>query len=123
MSVVNVREEGNAVLLFVDGRLAFRVNCNEALEIANALTSVARIIDERVQHERIVFEQALLMRSGAPFGLVTRYNPDLMKLARKEAAWNSDLRRYIRSAPESPANVYALGLYHAPPEEKPGDPA
>lgn len=115
---VNIREEGGVILMFLDGKLLFKTNYQEALEIAKGLMAVARIVEERVEAERIVFEQALLMRAKAPIGLISTQNPALMQRATLEAAWNSDLRRYLPFTPDRPEQVYALGLHHAPSSDK-----
>ena len=111
---INIREEGGVILMFLDDKLLFKTNYQEAQQIANGLAAVAKIVEERVNQERLVLDQALLMRTGAPIGLISPYNPALMRRARIEAAWNSNLRRYIPSPVSEPKDVYALELQHAP---------
>ena len=58
-----------------------------------AMKSQARRLEELEAFEGVVFDQAILQRTGMPFGLTS--NPKLQAEAGKEAAWNSELRRYI----------------------------
>lgn len=66
-----------------------------ALAIANLVIGVAREIETEDNWEEIVFDQAILDRSNLlpQLGLVR--DPYLLNEAKKEAAWNSDLRRYL----------------------------
>jgi len=94
VSSVTVRREGTRVLVLHDGRLLFDLEYEAALALARALRVQGKAAEEEAQAERIVMDQAILTRLGVPFGLTSR--SDLLREACKEAAWNSDLRRYIR---------------------------
>ncbi len=92
MSRVQIRQEGPEVLLVIDGR-ALKMPWNVALDVSKALAIKARKAEEIAKAEGIIFDQALLIRTGAPLGLTD--NPDIQKEAAKEAAHNGDLRRYL----------------------------
>ena len=64
-----------------------------ALDIARALEKKARKAEEIAKAAGLIFDQALLIRTGAPLGFTD--NPDIQSEAAKEAAHNSDLRKYL----------------------------
>ena len=93
-SQVAVRDEGNRVLVIRDGKAILDLPWDAALALSKALRVKALQAEETDKAESIVFDQAILTRLGVPFGLTN--NATILKEATKEAAWNSDLRRYIR---------------------------
>ena len=92
MTNVRVHQEGPEVLLVIDGR-ALKMPWNVALDVSKALQIKARKAEEIAKAEGIIFDQALLIRTGAPLGFTD--NPDIQKEAAKEAAHNGDLRKYL----------------------------
>ena len=91
-----VRCEGTRVQLIVNGECVLDVPWEGADAIATALRIKAREAEEEAKAEQIAYDQAILTRLGVPVGLSNR--PDILHEACKEAAWDSDLRRYIPSA-------------------------
>lgn len=91
---VTVRQEGDRVLLLHNGRLLFSLPWQAALDLGRALHAQGKRAEEEANATRIVYDQAILTRVGFPIGLSNR--PDILAEAAKEAAWNRDLRRYIR---------------------------
>lgn len=89
-----VRQEGDRVLLIYNGRLVASMPWQAAENLGKALRVQARRAEEIAERERIVMDQAIVTRLGVPIGFTS--NPHLLKTAANEAAWNSDLRRYIR---------------------------
>lgn len=83
--------EGTKVLMEVDGRLVLDCPYDVALQIAKQLFLAAKQAEEIANHENIILDSAILMRSGAPFTLTN--NPAMLDEAATEAAWNSTLRR------------------------------
>jgi len=94
LQTMTVHREGTRVQLIVNGTLALDVPWEAADEIAKALHVQARRAEEEAKAEQIIYDQAILTRLGVPVGLTDR--PDMQREACKEAAWNSDLRRYVR---------------------------
>lgn len=94
MKEVVVRQEGDRVLLLHNGTLLFSLPWQAALELGRALHVQGKKAEEEANAVRIVYDQAILTRVGFPVGLSNR--PDILAEAAKEAAWNRDLRRYIR---------------------------
>jgi uncharacterized protein with NRDE domain len=88
-----VRQEKERVLLITDSGMFIDMPWQKALEVARALYHQARLAEEFEKHEQIIFDQALLLRSGVKLGLSS--TPEIKKEAIKEAQWNRDLRRYI----------------------------
>lgn len=93
-SQVAVRDEGNRVLVIQNGKAILDLPWDAALALSKALRVKALQAEETDKAESLVFDQAILTRLGVPFGLTN--NATILKEATKEAAWNSDLRRYIR---------------------------
>ena len=90
---VTVRQEGTDVVLIAGNKRFFSLPWNAALVLARAITTQAQRAEELAKREQIIYDQAILTRSGAPFGLTN--NPTMLKEAANEAAWNTKLRRYI----------------------------
>lgn len=93
LNSLTVRQEGEKVLLLSGGVLIAEMPWQAADELANALRAKARQAEEQSKAESVVYDSAILMRAGAPFSFSIR--PDILKESRKEAAWNSNLRRYM----------------------------
>lgn len=93
---VNVRCEGDRVVVIENGAAVFDLPWDAALALARAIHVKAKEAEEEAKALSIIADQALLTRLGAPIGLTSR--PDMLREAAKEAAWNSDLRRYVPPA-------------------------
>ena len=94
---VNIRRDGNNVVLISGGQRVLELPWDAALALGKALIIQTRRIEERVKADSIAFDQAILMRRGLPFGLSS--NPTIIDMAKKEAAHNSVLRRNVPKAP------------------------
>ena len=88
-----VSRDGLDVLVVMNGRRVIELPWEAALQLARAIVVQARRIEEQVKADKIVSDQALLMRAGAPFGLTS--HPDLISEAKKEAAGNTVLRKNL----------------------------
>lgn len=64
-----------------------------------ALVGKAREVEEQEKAEAVAFDEAVLLRSGVPIGLSD--DSKILEEAKKLAAWDPDLRRYIPSVPSS----------------------
>jgi hypothetical protein len=62
-----------------------------AQALADALYKVSLVAEEEAKAERIALDTAILYRAGAPIGLSN--HPAIIDEAKKEAAWNTELRR------------------------------
>ena len=90
---VSIRQEDTRVLVIEDGRAVFDMPWEAALELAKAITAQAKKAEEIAKADQVIEDAAVLMRSGAPFGLSN--NRDILKAAKQEAAWGMP-RRYMR---------------------------
>jgi hypothetical protein len=90
---ISVQQDGNQVLLVKDGTLLVRLPWEAAQVLAKAIQIQAGKAEEIARAEQIIFDDAILLRAGAPVGLSS--NPIILDQAAKEAAWNSKLRRYM----------------------------
>lgn len=95
LNELTVRQEGDRVLLLRNGQLLAAMPWQAADVLARAILSQARRAEEYAKAEQIAYDSAILLRAGAPFALSSR--PDILAEAKKEAAWNSDLRRYMQN--------------------------
>lgn len=89
---LRIGREGPFVFLVWESK-AIRMPWNTALDVAASIREQAKQAEEYAKAEGIIFDQALLVRLGANIGLSS--NPAIQAEAAKEAAWNSDLRRYL----------------------------
>jgi hypothetical protein len=106
LNSITIRQEGDKVLLLSGGVLIGELPWQSADELANALRAKARQAEEHAKAQSIIYDSAILMRSGAPFSFSVR--PDILKEAAKQAAWNSNLRRYM------PGGVKSSEVFGAP---------
>ena len=103
----SIERDGIDVVVVMDGRRILDVPWDAALQLARAITIQAKRIEEQVKALKIIDDQALLIRTGAPFGLTN--HPALMKEAKKEAANNDKLRKYIPHVSDSIRSREAVG--------------
>lgn len=82
--------------MLLDGR-GYSLPWKAALELGQQLISQARAAEEFAVANRIIADQALLTRTGAPFALSN--NSAIRAAAKTMAQWDSSLRRYIKAAP------------------------
>lgn len=89
---INVSAQADRVILTINGR-AIDLPFEQAYHLSLALRVKANQAEEYVKAEQIIMDSAILLRAGANIGLSS--NPDIQTEAAKEAAWNSNLRRYM----------------------------
>lgn len=90
---LDIRQDGDRVILIAAGWPAITLPWQAALNLAKAIYTMAKRAEEFANAQRIINDQALLMRKGVPLGLSNR--SDIQAEALKEAAWNTELRRFI----------------------------
>ena len=113
---INIRQQGTRVLLIKNGVLIADLPWQKALAVAQGLIVQARKAEELAKAERIIQDQALLLRAGAPFGLTT--HPAILREAAKEAEHNRVLRRYLPGGIKSQEAVGTPTILQQPPSEK-----
>jgi hypothetical protein len=114
MQSISIRQEGDRVLLLKNGVLIADMPYQTALELSRALHVKGKDAEAHAKAEQIIGDQALLIRSGAPFGL-TRH-PAMLHEAIKEAQSNRALRRYLPSGIRSLAIVGSPTIIQHPPK-------
>ena len=121
IKAVDVRLEGARVVIVQNGRKILDVPCGEVADtLAQAIWAQSRKGEELQQAERIVFDNAILLRKGIPIGLSN--HPKILEETRKEAAWNSDLRRYLPGGVKSEEQFGTPAIKrHAPAAKKEGE--
>jgi hypothetical protein len=112
---LTVRRDGPRILLLSEGLALADLPWEAALELAHALRAQAKRAEEIACREQVVYDQAILNRLGIKLGLVV--DPRLQQEAMHEAAWNSDLRRYLPGGIRSQEVVGMPTLIrHRPPK-------
>lgn len=97
--LMSLRIDGPAVVILDEhGRAVFTLPWNAADELAKGLTIAARKAETNAKANQIVFDQAFMMRAGAPFGLSA--DPKIIDEAKKEAAHNSEIRKMLPATPD-----------------------
>lgn len=109
MPHIRIRQEGPSVHIIVDGKLAIDAPWNAAIDIARELMQRARLAEECAKANDIIFDQAILARTGAAFGLSD--NKDIQHEAMKEASHNPILRRHIPGGIQSQEAVGVPVIY------------
>jgi hypothetical protein len=103
---ISILQADGDEVLEVDGRVFVQVFNAGAIELGNAIIAKAREVEAEVKAADIAYDQAILLRAGAKLGLTS--DPDTQDLAAQEAAWNTDLRRYMRGGVKGRAQFGVL---------------
>ena len=96
MSSIRILQNYSKVLLIVNGKCVAAIPAGKAKEVGKAMQLVGARAEEWERASQVITDQAIMMRTGAPFSLTG--DPKLNAEAFKEAQWNTDLRRYIPNA-------------------------
>lgn len=95
-----IAQNGPLVILYINGK-AHEMTWEAAQIIAQGLYEKAKAAEEYAKAEDIIFDQAIMYRSGAPFALSD--NAKIQDEAKKEAVYNRELRRSNLKLAEQPA--------------------
>jgi len=112
---ITIRDGGNAVLLLSNGRRIASLPYEAALALSKAIRIQAKRVEERAKALQIRDDQAVLMRARMPIGLSD--NQDILNEARKEAHYNSNLRRYLPHV-EPTMEVFTPRIIKHPPRKE-----
>ena len=93
IKTVNVRREGDRVLLIQGGRTVLDLPWDAAKDVAKAMRLQAARAEQTAKVVQVIADQALLIRKGIPLSLTP--NPEVFAEAGKEAAHDRNLRRYL----------------------------
>ena len=109
MNKALLRQEGDRVLIHINDSTTLNMSWKEAETFWRAIKRKAQAAEEWAKAESIAFDHAILQRVGAPFGGLSS-NPEIQALGEHEAAWNRDLRRYIRGGVKKQERVGVPGV-------------
>lgn len=116
LTAVQIRSEGQRVLVVKDGRAVFDMPWQAALDLSRGIHAMAKKSEEWSKKEQLIFDQGLLHRMGIRLGLI--HNPVLRPEALKAAQRNDTLRRNLRN--RIPADAASVGtpavIRHHTPE-------
>ena len=91
MEAWRIFNDGVRVILEFNGKDAKSIPWKHADEVANALRSNARICEQNEKKEQVIFDSAIIARTGLPIGFTS--DPKMQDEARKESMYNRDIRR------------------------------
>jgi len=111
-SDVHVAQQGHMVLLRL-GAVTTEIPWDKAKLVGRALLKVAGMAEAYAKHAQIAFDQAILLRAGAPFGL-TR-DPDIQREALVEATSNRTLRTQMPGGIKSEEQLGVPTVLAEPP--------
>ena len=80
------------VVVEIDGKNAKAIPWRAADAIADALHANARICEQNEKAQQVIYDAAILARTGIPVGLIHN-DPKMTDEARKESMYNRDIRR------------------------------
>ncbi|MCB0190626.1 MAG: hypothetical protein KDJ65_01635 [Anaerolineae bacterium] len=89
---VTIRQEGDRVVVVSNGKAVLDLPWNAALEVAAGIRAKAKLAEEQAHLDALAYDSAVMLRAGLPFVMSNR--PDVLAVAKREAAWG-DLRRYM----------------------------
>lgn len=114
VAAVRVRRDDESII--VDQPMTGRVfgvwPLAAAHAIGEAMLAKARELETKERADQIAYDQAILFRSGKPFGLTS--DPALQDEAGKLAAWDSSLRRYLPGGIRGIPGVHSQEQFGAP---------
>ncbi len=93
MRELKVKQDGQRVLLGSSDKLIADMPWQAALALGKALISQAKRAEEEACASQIIYDHAILTRAGVNVGLSN--HPKILQEVKKEAVYNSDLRRYM----------------------------
>jgi len=113
---IRINDDGFHIILTDEAGRSLIIPWNAALEVAKEMKAKALKIGEATHADKLINDQALLIRLSIPLGLSD--NPDIKKEALKEAQWNSELRRYLPNVKGIPSGevVGTPGIIMHPPK-------
>lgn len=99
----SIQRDGMTVILAIDQQCVLHLEWQSAVGVGHGLIAQGHKAEEIVKHEQIIDDHAFALRAGLPIGLTD--HPYLQREAAKEAAWNSDLRRWMPGGVRSTVQI------------------
>lgn len=115
---VTVRADGGMVQLVEGGVLMLELPWEAAKTLAKAIRAQAARAEQSAKIEKVIADQAVLIRKGFPIALTNR--PDVFKEAGNEAAHDRTLRRAIPGGVPSGVQFGCATLRGKPPKARIG---
>lgn len=106
MEQLRILQDEERVLVIKNGVLLFELPADKALELAQAIASVAKKAEEHLDRDSLIRDAAILARAGVPVGLAL--DPRIQEEARKAALYDRELRKNI------PLSAGSKGVVSAP---------
>ncbi len=85
----------SGIHLFYKGNLALEIPRNIIKELFRAVKGVAREAESLMDVHKTIYDQAILLKGGATFGLLN--DPKAIDESIKTALWDTQIRRYFNT--------------------------
>ena len=113
---IKVVMDGKRVVLSSSKGVTMKIPWQAVPTLCKAMITKAKQMEEMANLDRILEDQAMMFRSGAPFGLSNR--TDILKEAAHIARYDDKLRKYMPGGVKSTALVGTpTVIKHDPPKE------
>lgn len=112
---IQVTTEGANVVFQIEKR-GYRMPYQTALAFANVMIKNGKIAEEYANAEQVVMDGAILLRSGAPFGISD--NPKINEEIKKEAVSNRLLRTSMTGGVKSREQFGTPSLILGDPQQE-----
>lgn len=101
----SIRRDNMTVILAVERQCVLHLEWQSAVGIGHGLMAQGHKAEEIAKHEQIIADEAFVLRSGLGNIVGLTNHPYLQKEAAKEAAWNSELRRWLPGGVKSEIQI------------------
>jgi len=106
---ITVKQHKGSIVLELDGKYICDMPWDVAQDLARAVISVSKLAEEHEDAPRIIKQDAMLIRSGAPLSLTN--NKKIREAAYQAAQWDRDLRQMPIKGVPSPKEVGTPSLH------------
>lgn len=106
-------EDGRRIQFIKNGVLLFSMPVGAAREAVIKLSTSIHKAEELRNPMRVAYDQAIMLRSGAPFGFTK--NRRILKESENLAQWDTSLRRYMPGGIKSQEQLGTVRVVRSPP--------
>lgn len=108
LTVTRDHNHPDKVVFLMDGKYVCDMDWSIALEVAKIVRHVAKLAEEYAVANKLIIQDALLIRSGAPFALTN--NRKIREASYNEAQWGKEAKRMPLAGVPSRKEVGAPSL-------------
>lgn len=101
ITITRDQNHPDKVVLLKDGVYVCDMDWSVARAFARGVMSVSKLAEEYANANKLISQEALLIRTGAPFALSTKANPKIREAAYSEAQWGNSRKQMPLSVPSA----------------------